>query len=214
MWIDIIQNTQEWENIRVGKITSSNFAKVMANYGKAFGNPAKEYAEKLANEIITGEKYSLGSFRSSAMERGNELEPIAIAKYEEEEFVSVTNGGFNILDETLNNVIQIGDSPDGNIGDKGCCEVKSVYLNTQNKTLKRADIDPSYKYQVQGHIWSGKKEWCDYISFCPEIYKGSKLFVKRVYRDDEIIKQMEQRIMKDFVEEIQKEIYLLEKRAA
>ena len=46
MFIDVIQNTEEWFNLRIGKATSSNFAKIMANNNKAFGNPAIEYAQK------------------------------------------------------------------------------------------------------------------------------------------------------------------------
>ena len=34
MWVDIEQNTEEWFNIRLGKATSSNFAKIMANEDK------------------------------------------------------------------------------------------------------------------------------------------------------------------------------------
>jgi hypothetical protein len=37
---DIEQNTDEWFAARHGVITASNFAVIMANYGKPFGNPA------------------------------------------------------------------------------------------------------------------------------------------------------------------------------
>ena len=45
-WHNTIQNSDEWFNLRLGKVTSSNFAKVFANYGKAFGQPAIKYARK------------------------------------------------------------------------------------------------------------------------------------------------------------------------
>ena len=38
---DVEQNTDEWLNLRIAKITGSSISKIMANYGKAFGDPAK-----------------------------------------------------------------------------------------------------------------------------------------------------------------------------
>lgn len=209
MFIDVIQNTEKWENLRVGKVTSSNFAKIMANDGKAFGNPAIEYAQKIALEVQTGTKDVTESFKNSYMERGNELEPIAIMKYEEQNFIEVNNGGFYILESTINNLIQIGDSPDGNIGEKGSCEVKTVIPNTQWKRIKSKKFDSAYKWQIQGHIWVGQKEWCDFISYCPEMVENKQLFIQRIYRDEEMIKSMEKRIAKDFIEEIHKNIEIL-----
>ena len=59
---NVKQNSDEWFDLRVGKITSSNFDKIMANAVKggvynpvaAFGNPAIEYARKIAHERVTG----------------------------------------------------------------------------------------------------------------------------------------------------------------
>ena len=45
---DVIQNTEEWFDLRAGKLTSSSFSKIMANEDKAFGNPAKDYAVRIA----------------------------------------------------------------------------------------------------------------------------------------------------------------------
>ena len=39
---DVEQNTEAWEDLRAGKITSSPLGKVMANEGAAFGKPAKD----------------------------------------------------------------------------------------------------------------------------------------------------------------------------
>ena len=36
-FIDIEQNSDEWYELRAGKLTSSKLGLVMANYGKAFG---------------------------------------------------------------------------------------------------------------------------------------------------------------------------------
>lgn len=93
---DIEQNSQEWYDLRAGKITSSSLSKVMANYGKAFGEPAKNYAADIAIGQITGSATE-SHYSNDHMERGNEEEPIAIMQYEDEYFCSVDNGGIILM---------------------------------------------------------------------------------------------------------------------
>ncbi len=187
MWIDVNQNTTEWYELRKGKATSSNFGKIMANYGKAFGKPAIEYAQKIALEIVTGQIDESSSFKTAYMDRGHELEPVAIELYERSRFTEVINGGFNDCG-------RFGDSPDGNVGANGCMEVKSVIPNTQWKRLKKGGIDLAYKWQNHGHIWLGEKEWCDFVSYCPEMPENKQLYIFRVERDEEMIIMLERRL--------------------
>jgi len=207
MFVDVIQNTEEWFNLRLKKATSSHFGEIMANEGKAFGEPAKKYAQRVALEYVTGERDERSGFRNSYMDDGIELEPIAINLYEIETFNSVKNGGFNIQDSKHS--ILLGDSPDGNVGESGCIEVKSVIPNTQWARLKRGGIDNSYKWQIHGHIWIGKKEWCDFISYCPEMPEEKRLYICRVYKDEDIIERMESR-MNDFKELVLSDIKILQ----
>ena len=53
---DVEQNTDDWQALRCGKATASNFALFMANFGKPFGEPAKKYALQIALERINGVK--------------------------------------------------------------------------------------------------------------------------------------------------------------
>ena len=54
IWHDVEQNGEEWDALRLGKATASNFGLIMANDGKAFGEPAKRYALQLAlGSLIT-----------------------------------------------------------------------------------------------------------------------------------------------------------------
>ena len=73
---DVEQNTDAWLQLRAGKLTSSNLGKVMANYGKAFGDPAKKLAVQIAIEQITGKPQESG-YSNDHMDRGHEQEPIA-----------------------------------------------------------------------------------------------------------------------------------------
>lgn len=203
MWIDVQQNTQEWFDLRLGKITSSNFSKIMANDPKVFGKPAIEYAQKVALEIVTGQRDETSNFKNAYMDRGHELEPIAIHLYELETFRKVTNGGFNDCG-------RYGDSPDSNIGKDGCLEIKSVIPNIQWNRIKKGGIDTSHKWQIHGHIWLGKKEWCDFVSYCPEMPESKQLHIYRVHRDEDMINSLKIRT-KEFLKEVDKNITLLKR---
>jgi len=190
----ILQNTDDWFRLRLKKSTSSNFDKICANMGKAFGNPAIKYAQKKALERVTGILDDTDSFSNKYTDRGDELEPIARELYEEETFNSVENGGFFEFGN-------LGDSPDGLVGLKGCIEIKCVIPNTHWERIKKDDYDKSYKGQIQGHLYVGGREWCDFVSYCPEFPEGKRIFIKRVFVDEDYQKLMIERLQ-EFEEKI------------
>jgi hypothetical protein len=178
IFYDVEQNSDEWMALRCGKATASNFGCFMANEGKAFGDPAKDYALQIALEIITGKKAEHG-FSNSHTERGHEQEPIARSMYQDHTFSEVTNGGFFCHGS-------FGDSPDGLVASDGVIEIKSVIAKTHNATIKRNSFDPSYKWQLIGHLDCTGRDWVDFVSFCSDFPVGKQLFVHRLYRTDYI----------------------------
>lgn len=202
MWVDVVQNSDRWFDLRVGKITMSHANTIMANDGKAFGNPAKEYAQKVALEQVTGLRDETASFKNSYMDRGNELEPTARDLYEIETFSKVKNGGFHYIED-------LGDSPDGIVGDNGCIEIKCVIPNTHWKRLKKGGYDTAYQWQIQGHMWMGNYKWCDFIQYCPEMPESKRLYIFRVNRDEEMIDRMRQRFDL-FREEVKRNVNILQ----
>lgn len=175
-WIDVQQNTDEWMALRLGKATASSFGCFMANYGKAFGEPAKRYALQLALERLTGKKAE-HSFSNEHMERGHEQEPVACMLYAEEHFADLTNGGFFDCGE-------YGDSPDRLVGEVGMLEVKSVIASTHYDNLMRGTFDPAYKWQLVGHLdCAPKRQWVDFASYCSDFPEDSRLCVYRLRRD-------------------------------
>lgn len=183
---DVEQNSDEWYELRLRRATSSNFDKIYANFGKSFGNPALQYAQKKALERVTGLMDETG-FKSALMDRGSELEPIANLMYQEQTFNEVTNGGFMEFG-------MLGDSNDGNVGDKGCIEIKCVIPNTHWKRILAGGYDTSYKMQIQGHLYIGDKEWCDFVQYCPEFPEHKQLYIHRVYKDDKLQSQLIERL--------------------
>jgi len=185
---DVQQNSDEWNALRLGKATASKFACFMANDGKAFGEPAKRYALQLALEIATGRKAEY-SFSNEHMERGHEQEPVARMLYEDRTFTEITNGGFFCWG-------RYGDSPDGLVGRDGTVEVKSVIAPTHYDTIRRGSFDPSYRWQLVGHLDCTGREWVDFVSYCSDFPEEQQLFVHRLTRQEcagEIIRLRERR---------------------
>lgn len=172
---DVKQNTPEWDALRLGRATASRFACFMANDGKAFGDPAQRYALQIALERATQRK-SEYSFRNDDMDRGHEQEPVARMLYEEERFIDVSNGGFFDCGE-------YGDSPDGLVGDDGVIEIKSVIATTHYKTIKRGSFDPSYRWQLVGHLDCTERQWVDFVSYCADFPEHMQIVVYRVTRE-------------------------------
>jgi len=169
---DVEQNTEEWQQLRCGRLTSSNLSKVMANYGKAFGEPAKRLAVSIAVQQITGE-IEESSYKNEHMERGHEQEPIARQLYESVTYQNVANGGFFGSDF-------VGCSPDGLLEDDGLIEIKSVIASTHYATLKRARIDPAYRWQCIGNLKLTGRNYLDFISYCSTFPPISQLYIVRM----------------------------------
>lgn len=187
---DIEQNTEEWLLMRSAKLTSSKLGVVMANYGKAFGEPAKKYAVDIAVEQITGEPIP-STYSNSHMERGHEQEPLARMLYEDETFCDVANGGFFGNDF-------VGCSPDGLVGNDGVIEIKSVIPSVHFANLRRQSVDPAYKWQCIGNLFFTGREWLDFISYCDTFPAEMKLFTYRLHREDmdENFKMIDERVSK------------------
>lgn len=202
-WHDVIQNTDDWYNLRLGKSTSSNFHKICANIGKSFGLPAKRYARKIALEKVTNKLDTTSMLSNKYLDRGHELEPIARELYEDHTMYHVSNGGFYEYG-------RFGDSPDGLIGDDGMLEIKCVIPETHWHRIEKGGYDTAYKWQIQGHLFVSDREWCDFVSYCPEFTEDKQLYIYRVKRDKELLSLMHDRLNK-FNELIDQKIKLLKK---
>jgi len=173
---DVEQNTDEWFLLRAGKITNSAISKAMANYGKAFGNPAIQYAIQIAVEQITGEPIA-STYTNDHMARGHEEEPLARMLYEEEYFCTVENGGF--FEEG-----DYGCSPDGLVNDDGLVEIKSAIPSVHYERIKKQSFDSAYKWQLIGNMKLTGRSWIDFISYCSAFPEGRRLYVYRLHAKD------------------------------
>jgi len=185
---DVEQNSDEWFEMRGGRLTSSKLPVIMANFGKAFGEPAKKYAANIAIEQITGAAIP-SDYSNSHMERGHEQEPLARMLYEESTFTDVSNGGFYGSDF-------IGCSPDGLVGADGVIEIKSVIPAIHFATVKRQALDPAYRWQCIGNLKFTGREWLDFVSYCQNFPEGKQLFIHRLIATEleEEFKMIDERV--------------------
>lgn len=182
--IDCVQGTKEWFQYRLGIPTASNFGEMLRN-GKG-GKPSqsmKTYMYKLA-----AEKYTLDlpeNYSNKYMDRGTELEPKARLAYYFATGVEPKQVGI-ILNHGA------GYSPDGLIDDDGSIEIKVRMPHIQLNTLIEQEVPRENVAQLQGGLWVSERGWIDYVSYCPKM----PLFIKRVYRDEEMIERIADAVRK------------------
>lgn len=175
----MIQGSDEWRAARMGKVTASNIAAVMAE-GRS-GKPSAtraNYIAQLVSERLTGTPYE--TFTSAAMQHGTETEDQARAVYTMNTGAMVQQVGFIQHPR----IAGAGASPDGLIGDFGGLEIKCPNTATHIATLRGASIDGGYMKQVQFNMACTGREWWDFVSFDPRLPDEMQMHVRRIPRDE------------------------------
>lgn len=197
---EIIQGTPEWHAARLGKVTASKLADVMAKgRGNAPSATRATYRAQLVVERLTGNPTE--GFSNGAMQWGTETEPQARAMYTLETGNSVSEIGF--VDHPR--IALAGASPDGLIADAGLVEIKCPNSSTHIATLRGAEIDGKYIKQMQWQMACTGRDWCDFVSFDPRLPDAMQLHVRRVDRDAALIVEMEAAVT-EFLAEVDAEI--------
>ena len=197
------QRTDDWFAARLGKVTASRVADVIAKTKTGYGAGRANYMADLVVERLTGQKAS--SFTNAAMEWGTEQEPNAKAAYAAKTGILVEDVGF--IDHPT--VAMSGASPDG-FAEEGLVEIKCP--NTATHLEYIFDGKPPQKYitQMQWQMACAGKPWCDFVSYDPRLPERLQLLVVRVPRDDDYIKMLEQEV-NTFLQELDDKLNKLEK---
>lgn len=178
---EITQGTEEWNQIRCGRLTASVIPTLfMKESTKGYQDAIK----RIAYERTAGRPVE--SYKSEWMARGNELEAAAIEEYQATEFCDVVRIGFVEVDEWC------GCSPDGYVGDDGMIQVKCPKWNTFFDYRTIDDIDKDYIIQCQTEMLFSKRKWNDLYIYDP--YLESKKF--RILPDEAMQQDILARIKK------------------
>jgi putative phage-type endonuclease len=197
------QRTDDWFAARLGKVTASRVADVIAKTKTGYGAGRANYMADLVVERLTGQKAS--SFSNAAMEWGTQTEPQAKAAYAAKTGILVEDVGF--IDHPT--VAMSGASPDG-FAEDGLIEVKCPNTATHLEYVL-AELPPlKYFTQMQWQMACTNRPWCDFVSFDPRLPERLQLLVVRVLRDDDYIKMLEQEV-NTFLQELDDKLNKLEK---
>jgi len=205
---DIAQYSDLYWEHRLGSIGGSDISSVLAKGKGTEGSKMREkLLRRLVQEIVTGKREE--TYYSKDMKMGHEFEPVAQRLYEWRYEVDV-----ELVAMIKSGMPRVHVSPDGLIAPDGSNEIKCMRFWTYLDFLKTKKINPYHIYQCQ-HIFVVEPDikWCDYVLYCPELddtrndvtikeeYKGiDPMWVKRLERDEEMIKLIETELVRFLAE--------------
>jgi len=199
------QGTPEWFAARLGNVTASRVADVIAKTKSGYSASRENYMAQLICERMTGTVAE--SYTNAAMQWGTETEPLARAAYESIADVLVDEVGY----VQHPRIERAGASPDGLIGLFGLLEIKCPNTATHIDTLISEQVPTKYITQMQWQMVCTGRAWCDFVSFDPRLPNGLQVFVKRVEFDTEYAATLEIEVVK-FLAELDTKISKLNER--
>jgi putative phage-type endonuclease len=199
------QRSTEWFTARLGKVTASRVADVIAKTKTGYSTSRENYMAQLVCERMTGTQGE--SYSNAAMQWGTDQEPLARAAYEAIKDVLVDEVGF-ITHPTIN---AAGASPDGLVGDDGLIEIKCPNTATHIDTLLSDKVPSKYNTQMQWQMACTGRKWCDFVSFDPRMPEGLQIFIQRVDFDEQYVKMLEAEIT-EFLGELETKIEKLKEK--
>jgi len=197
-----IQGSPEWLAERAGKVTASMVSAVLAKPETA---GYRDYQAQLVAEILTGKPQG-SDYVNAAMAFGTEMEPLARSAYEAETGFSVDEVGF-CQHPTIE---RAGASPDGLVGNSGLVEIKCPKVATHLAYLIAGIVPVGYKNQMMWQMSCTNRDWCDFVSFRPDLPEHLQLFIIRYKRDPARILELETAVIA-FLDSVDKMINQLKK---
>lgn len=197
------QRTEEWFASRLGRVTASRVADVIAKTKTGVSTSRQNYLTQLVTERLTGKKAD-GGYINQAMQDGIDREEAARSLYELK-YGAVKEVGF--IDHPT--IAMSGASPDGIIADgEGVLEIKSPIETTHTTTLMTDKVPSKYIPQIQWQMAVTGARFAHFVSYNPNFPDNMVLFVKQVDRDDEYIKMLVDEII-TFLKEVDNTIIKL-----
>ena len=169
------QRTEDWYNIRKGKMTASNAETIIAN-----GKGLETYIYNLMAEYYSSAEKE--NYINADMQRGIDLEPEAKIEFQFYTGLDIKEVGY----VEFNEYILV--SPDGLIGDDGLIEIKCPNDSIYFKLLLSNNIKPEYIAQMQMQMYVTDRQYCYFVSYNPNFEKS--LYIKKINRDEEMINKL------------------------
>jgi hypothetical protein len=197
--IDAEQRSAEWFAARLGRLTGSRAADMLATIKSGEAAARRDLRVQLVCERLTGQAQE-EPFINAAMQRGIECEPLAFAAYEAVTGALVQRSGFLSHTEHM-----AGCSLDGHVGDfEGLLEVKCPKSTTHLRYLRGGVVPSDYWPQIAHNMWVTGAQWADFVSFDDRFPPELQLFIVRVERKASDMEDYERKALA-FLAEVNRE---------
>ena len=204
---DIVQGTQEWYDIRSGKITASTAKTFLVN-GKqegGFGVGAITEMYKIAEERLTG--IPRESFATKATNWGHEYEAEAVEAYELKHFIKTLEIGFVSRDEWT------GASPDRIVSVEKKKGLEAKCLPKEHLEIFDTGVhDKDHYTQCQFNLWVTKYESWDLVYYHPRLPETCNMIEFTFLPDLQLFERFDERV-EDFKKMVEIRLNKYTKRA-
>ena len=196
----IKQGTIEWFNQRVGSVTASQIANVVAKTKTGTSEKRKRYLYEIVAERLTGKSVDVPV--TAAMQRGIDLEPDARL------IVAKTLKDFEIDEAEYYKhptIKYAGASPDGLIGKFGLLEIKAMGQIHHARQLAEPNKILNKDHELQ-MLWQQacmpERMFSLYVCYNPDFPVKQQLYVQKIHRDNKRIRELEVAV-EDFLDEVE-----------
>ena len=183
------QGTTEWLEARIGNITASRVHGIRRGKRGFYTAARKNYMAEMICEMLTGKPTEM--YVSKEMEHGTEQEPVSRMAYEMRKGVSVSLDGFRLHPS----IKGLGASPDGLVESDGLVEFKNPMQATHMDTMINGTVKDEYITQMNVQMMVYDRAWCDFVSHDDRFPDNLSFFCKRFYRDEVLIKEIENEVI-------------------
>jgi hypothetical protein len=168
--VDCEQRTPEWQAARLGRVTGSRAAQMLATTKTGWAAGRENLRWQLVLERMTNRKLE-NTFSSREMDQGTEREPAAVAAYEAFTGHLVASTGF--LQHTR---LMAGASLDGHLGDfEVLVSVKCREAKAHAEYLLNGAIPKAAMEQMRHELWLTGARDHHYVSWNPDFPENLQL---------------------------------------
>ncbi len=198
------QGSDAWKAARLGKVTASRVADLMARTKTGWAASRANLMATLICERLTGQPQD--NYINDAMRWGIETEPQARDAYAFYTDCEVEQVGF--IDHPR--IAMSGASPDGLIGTDGLLEIKCPNTATHIDFLLSGVIPDKYLKQMMWQMACTGRAWVDYVSFDPRMPVDLRIKIDRVRAVPDLMAGLEKDV-ESFLSELDMKIQTLMK---
>lgn len=196
--LDLEQRTEAWASARLGRVTASRAGDMLAKTSSGWAASRDKLLWQLVLERLTNRPQESG-FVSAAMQRGQDLEPQAVAGYEALTGHLVRTCGFLKHDDLM-----AGASLDGYLGDfQVLVSIKCREAKAHAEHLLTGAIPKSAREQMRHELWLTGATDHHYVSWNPDFPEPLQLRVHVLKAKDLDIPGYNVEILK-FLAEVEK----------